>query len=581
MMKRQRIKTKLSAMVSLIITVAFLTCILACIFTFSLANREDASKYLESVVSNVSSDLTNLIEDIEYITAMPYYSDVADILIPYAHQDSHFLLSKDRTEIIHMLQFINESKSFIKNSYIAMPNGLLITRGFQDDISSWDSGTNQWLSGCDRSGALSLIPSHRTLFKGDEYAISFVRMMKDRKSHEDIAFLVLDLNMDQFQMCVPKSLPYSEQIYVYSTDGTIYYPYDAQITLDELNLVSSHRQQNNLIVEQSIGKLNLHVVGVLYPDLYTNSTFSLMKRLIAIYAVVLCLSLMIVLRFSAAFVQPINNLKEAMKRLTSREFDTHVTVQGTDELAELGNGFNWMVEQMKKMIEDINAVNEKEKRVMISLLQRQIGPHFIYNSLESMNAMALAAKQYELSNGIVALSHLMRHASGNAEDTISLHDELQFVDDYIRIQMLISGIKVVLHKSLDFSHECLLVPKFILQPLVENTFKHSGSKAEVDIYIRSAESENLLLLTIENNGAPMEKERMDQICQLLSSGEIGELDRKGKKGTALANIHMRIRLMYGEEYGLEFPPQPCSGFAILVKLPVIWPMEDENETVDY
>lgn len=567
---------KLTAVVCIIVTLAFSLCAYISWLNFNYNKREDAQKYLDTVVKNVRDGLLGLFSDIDYISTMPYYFHVVDIASKYVQEQPSYFRYEERLEVSRLLLYVAGMKDSITSVYMPLHSGRLFNMSHQSDRDWWTWAEMPWLTQCDSSGALTLIPAHQVHpFRDGIQAISFARVIKDPATQKDIAYFVVDFDVRKFNMCVPYTSLYGEQIYVVDAEGNIIFPYPSpddpqRWRRDFYELDRTKR----LVSSLSTGIQGISIIGMLPEKQYTDKSDQLLRTILLTYIVTLSGTIGLIYLMTRTFTRPLHALHDAMLQLTHRDFSIRVETKGHDEIAELAMGFNWMTEEIEKLLEETRSTGAKEKRILYYLLQKQIGPHFIYNSLETMSSMALLSGQLELADGIVALSRLMRHMSMNDEDTVYLVEELRFVEDYVYIQTMTSGTKVDLVLDVDLSHEYLLVPKFILQPLIENVYRHNGQMVRLRIRIASELMQGRLRLVIEDNGKGIQPNRLLQIQTRIEEDgdEAGENGRK--HGYALHNIHMRIRLMYGADYGLKFPEQLQGGFRLYVDLPAAWSEEE-------
>ncbi len=571
--KGATMQKKLTIAVCLIVSVAFLLCAIISYVNFTCNKMQDAQKYLDAVVGNVRDDLDRLVDDMDRLTTMPYYSGIVDVISKYAGQPPGFFSNSDRKLVARQLLYIAEMKDIVSTTYIPLVNGQIFTMNRQNESTRWSMKDLPWLAGCDEEGALSLLPYHDARYvDGGRRTVSFARVLKDTANMRNVAYIVIELGTDRFQMCVPDTARYGEKIYVLSASGGILYPYPENRTQQELlkDYYMLYRDRHLISSARTHG-MGLTVVGALTEDQYIDSRYSLIYTLLITYLCTLTCSILMIILITRTFVKPLRALRAVVQRLTQRDFDVHLDVRTNDEVGELAEGFNSMAAEIRRLLDEIQSANEKERRILYSLLQAQIGPHFIYNSLEAMSRIALSEGKYELSDGIVALSRLMRHVSDKDEDVVYLSDELRIVEDYIRVQTLASGMRVELGQDVDIAHEYLLVPKLVLQPLVENVYRHNASAKQLMIHIRSELAEGHLMLTIADNGKGSTASRLEQIRKRIED-ESQAPPAQGERhhGYALRNIHMRIVLLYGQGFGLSFPRQPRRGFVAQLCLPVLW-----------
>lgn len=283
--------------------------------------------------------------------------------------------------------------------------------------------------------------------------------------------------------------------------------------------------------------------------------------------IVVCGSLLLALAcmaVAAAFVitsgilRPVGELYEATKRVAAGDLDARARVDSKDELETLAVGFNDMAEHMQDLIGKIKEDEQRMRRADLRLLQEQINPHFLYNTLSLINWKALTAGEEEISRLTLAMSTFYRTALNRGKNTLRVEDELKNTKAYLEIQC-------AMHDG-DFDYEVRVDPEIlrceslnlILQPLVENAIVH-GIEPMVEhrgkIVIRGWEEDGSVWFSVEDNGAGMEMSEAQKILSMES------------EGYGVRNVNERIRLFYGEEYGMTVESEKGKGTAVRLHFP--------------
>lgn len=231
-----------------------------------------------------------------------------------------------------------------------------------------------------------------------------------------------------------------------------------------------------------------------------------------------------------------------------------------DELGMIHRHFDQMLLKISELIDDIYVKQLLIKDAQLKNLESQINPHFLYNTLDAIYWRSKAAKEFEISEMVEALGSLLRSSLSEYADSIPLHRELEFVDNYIKIQ------KIRFAKRMDFSSEIdpkllnLPIPKMSIQPLVENAIKYSLEEVLGNCIIRlqAQADDNTAFIRVSNTGSEID----ENILELLSEKEF----QPHGSGIGLANIDKRVKLLFGNEYGLSF--MNIDGFTVVeMKLP--------------
>ncbi len=262
----------------------------------------------------------------------------------------------------------------------------------------------------------------------------------------------------------------------------------------------------------------------------------------------------------------ITNLRDSMNQVSGGNLDVVYRVRGKDEIAQMGETFNHMVTRIDTLMKKI-AREEKEKRLVeISFLEAQINPHFVSNVLNNVTWMAKIQHADNIVPLVQSLNSMLQNVMHQEEDMILLKKELLYVKNYLRIVEYGGSFDCEVEKDIAPETENLLVLRFILQPILENAINHglAGSLSKQErIVIRSYIEEEKLILTIEDNGNGMTGEQIRRIMQEKSERQ------KHFNGIGIPNVMERIRLFFGEEYGLRYESEAGEYTRAIFTLPVV------------
>ncbi len=277
-------------------------------------------------------------------------------------------------------------------------------------------------------------------------------------------------------------------------------------------------------------------------------------------------------RVTRRITEPISALSRKVQRFGEGHFDTAPVETHITELQTLDSGFDEMARRvdalMAKQIQDQKSLHRAE----LELLQAQINPHFLYNTLDSIAILAESDRGEDVVDMVTSLSTFFRNSLSKGEDIISLAAERTQVTSYLEIQQI--RYSDILRYHIDIP-EALLdcrVPKLILQPLVENALYHGikNRRGMGTITVTGESDGGDLVLRVADNGAGMDAEQV----RILQAG----IYEDRHTGLGLVNVHKRIRLYCGEPYGLSFESEPGKGTVVSIRLPQSRPaQEEENE----
>ncbi|WP_366161213.1 sensor histidine kinase [Bacillus infantis] len=265
-------------------------------------------------------------------------------------------------------------------------------------------------------------------------------------------------------------------------------------------------------------------------------------------------------------VKPLNQLRLVMDEVEKDNFHVQVQINRKDELGRVGDSFNKMMNKINNLISDIYQKDINEKEAQLRALRAQINPHFLYNTLDAINWMAQFDKTDEVSKMTIALSRLLKSSISNNKEFIRLEEEAKYIDDYMTIQKIRFQDKIHYSMQIDEAAKNCLVPKLILQPIVENAMIHGLEKKLENGYllIKGYLKNDLLHIQIIDNGVGMDERTMSA---LLKGVYVNRDENKGT-GNGILNVQNRIKLLFGREYGLKIDSNENVGSVFEMTLPV-------------
>ena len=266
--------------------------------------------------------------------------------------------------------------------------------------------------------------------------------------------------------------------------------------------------------------------------------------------------------FSTYVLQPLKNMCAQMKKVENEDFDVQVNCKRNDEIAMLGRSFNKMSLKLKELINQVYLVNIKQKEAELAALHAQINPHFLYNTLDTIYWVSRKEKAPETGKLIEALAKLFRLSLNNGKELILLNSEVEHLKNYLVIQKKRYGNSIKF--SLDIEEELLdcKVLKLILQPLLENAIVHGIDKKEGkgNINVTIKKSDGNIIYEIVDDGIGID---VDEAYSLL------ENTTESNKGIGIKNINDRLKLSFGDQYGLQFFHAEGGGTKVVVLHPYI------------
>lgn len=275
--------------------------------------------------------------------------------------------------------------------------------------------------------------------------------------------------------------------------------------------------------------------------------------------------------FSRTFTKPIINLSSQMRTLTLHDYTCVKPQSRQDEIGVLQDSFGIMVERNQKLIAQEYQSKIEKRNAQIRALQAQINPHFMYNTLQVIGGMALKKQAVEIYNITVALGDIMRYSLNFSREMVTIREEIQYLRSYLSIQNQRFNNRIAFNLDIPEDVMLCLIPKLILQPILENSFEYAFTEKagnwEIELKGSITTSGDLLLI-ISDNGQGISPERLQEIQEKLSYDAERALNRGSHIG--LGNVDSRIRLKFpGEGYGVTISSELNKGATIKILMKAV------------
>lgn len=262
--------------------------------------------------------------------------------------------------------------------------------------------------------------------------------------------------------------------------------------------------------------------------------------------------------FTRFFTRKIEALTENMNQVNRGSREVTVFSDTEDEIGVLVNSFRRMMDEINRLIDEVYVNRIARKEFELKALQAQINPHFLYNTLSSINWMAIRSNQKEISKVTLALSTFYRTALSKGEDIVSVGTCIKNIEAYIEIQLILHDYDFSVQWEIDETVSDEKMPKLLLQPIVENALEHGldlKEDGEKCLQISLGQDEKDVILTVKDNGMGMEQEKAEALITYQA------------KGYGLKNVNDRICLMYGEDYKIRITSKIGEGTSVQMRIP--------------
>lgn len=329
------------------------------------------------------------------------------------------------------------------------------------------------------------------------------------------------------------------------------------------------RQQYRAIGEEMAN--NWKIVAAIPVSDYQREIANLRNTTFFVTVILFFFTVFFAWSISRSISKPIHDLTLAMTRFGNGELNVRCKASTNDEVGLCAETFSRMAENIGQLIQKVYEEQLMKREAELKTLRMQINPHFLYNTLDTINWMARANGSKDICVMVKSLGDLMR-AAINGGDFVSIREEIKNLKNYLTIQEYRYKDKFQTFFEIEANTEEVFIPKMILQPLVENAIYHGIEPLFEQGYIRisTAIKDQLLQIDVCDNGAGMSEETVQQ----LMNGK--ETPSTGKESIGIQNVIKRIKKLYGEEYGLIITSDYGEGTTVRIEIPAAHKIDTDN-----
>ncbi|MFF2091545.1 sensor histidine kinase [Paenibacillus sp. NPDC058174] len=578
--KFKSIQTNIAAAIACLI---LLTAVLLGVMSYQLSAssvRETAQDYTAELIRQVNANIQTYITSMENISQLALNNE--DVRAFVAADSS--AIEDDGRKVSDYFQSIIVSRKDIASINVFGYNGRFVSDRKDAELNPNISLKEQeWYVNAQKAaGRIVVSSSHvQPVFK-DEYGwvVSLSRELWSQDQKKALGVLLVDLNFSVINDTL-NNIDLSKRGYVFIVDSAGNIVYHPQQQLVYSNLKSERIDE---VLKQGSGSFELDeggqrriytvqdtgfgwkIVGVSYTAELIANEREMQLSFVAAGIFCLLVGLLLAYFISRNLSKPIKQLQEHMKKVEKGTFDIRVPIENPKEIASLARSFNLMVVRIEELMNQVVQEQEFKRKSELSALQSQINPHFLYNTLDSIIWMAEGKKSEEVVLMTSALAKLFRASISRGQELVSIRTEIEHVANYLTIQKMRYTDKLDFRIDVEPGIMQYRTLKVLLQPLLENAIYH-GIKNKVgtgEIIVSGFQSEGSIWFRVSDNGVGMSEDALRTVLEPRKSDH-------ESKGVGVVNVHERIQLYFGKEYGLFYDSTPGEGTTVLVRIAVIDP----------
>lgn len=555
-------------------------------YNFTQEATITAEENIGAVIKALSSNFEANLRDIDYVTALvsnKVRTSSNDCLIRY-------LTTKDDTAAL--VSDLQESQKYLSNrcSFKTYLNGLAVynfdgrTCSYGITTPFYEVESKAWyqeiISG---NSTVVYVPPHKYSETQptpiNSQVFSIVRPVYDNQGNKiglvkaDIKTALLDTmfdihSMNGYRLCVIEN---ESKALIYSADNTI----EFSTGLFEENVVS--RQGSFHEIVDGIEYLAVYVasevapwtvVGIVEQDTVISGFIQVRGQMLTMVSVCIIVFILCAVFVTRYITRDLRRLTNAVAAVNNENLSFNIEIKSKDEVETLYKQIGFMLNRIQDLIVDIRKKESEKRQAEMQMLSMQINPHFMHNTLHTIKVLAVMQGVQNIETVSDAFSNML-HLNLDPREFISIAEERDYLLDYIHIQEYRYAGRFTHHISISGNVEQCMVPKLLIQPIVENALEHglSSTQTEEKVYIRIFDEDGMLKILVKNSGEPFKRSLLDGVYYRgRESSHIG-----------LANIERRIKLLFGDKGALKI----YSDMGLFTIVEVTIPMIFREEVGEY
>lgn len=533
--------------------------------------NDEMSNISNNIIQNVSKNTSDAINRVDVITESfeTYFQGsytVLDDLKKYRNKNSGYTsydLYETRNNMGFICRQILYQNSYVNGIYIFTPSGENIGYGNVDVKLGYTPFQDKWYKDtvAMRGDIFISDLSAKNFFIYPRPSITFSRALYDVYTKEFLGVLVIDCSPEIFSFTENDNLSNVSSISIQKDNGSTLYK--SQIMQSKSSeTLKKHLVQYPITIYVTLDKAKLY------------SNFGFTKMLVITIVFIFALILLIISFYlSKNLTHPITALSEIMRKHDTRILaESQKYLNRNDEIGCLYNEYNNMIEEINTYIKDQYQNKLITLDAQMKALEAQINSHFLYNTLETINSLAEIEGIDSISSMSLALGSMFRYSIKTESELVTIQSECEHMENYITIQKIRFDGNFQFFNRIDSSLRNFKVLKLILQPVVENSFKHGIEQSSekgtitVDAYLK----ENNVFIIVSDDGAGIPTDKLKEIREKLADNpEFKDLGRRNRQSIGIKNINSRIQLYYGKTYGISIYSEEHKGTTVVIKLPAI------------
>lgn len=581
---RSSIQMILSLSFTAVAVIGMLFLGVALLLRFSSSANTMAADNTKRILSQVNFNLDRYLHNMMQVSDTVYYRVVKNADLEQQEKKEELqnalelLYAKDRDVLVSLAIFDRDGGLIAATPLADLKNSVMPSR------EEWFTTAMERIENMHFS-----TPHVQNLFIDPDiryhWVVSLSRQVElTRGGRTQSGVLLVDMNFSRIeQICKDISLANGQgYLYLIDSEGEIIYHPRQQLIYaglqEENNIVAAdysdgtHTEtflsQRRQVTIKTVGYTGWKLVGVVPAETLRDNYSQLLWFALFMVFFSIFLLVFVNLRLSEWITAPMKKLDHAVRELEKGKETVDFDVNGPYEIAHLSRSIQSMVSTMRHLMDDILQQEEEKRRSELNVLQSQINPHFLYNTLDSVVWMTENGRTQEAVIMLTALARFFRISLSRGSNIITLADELEHAKHYLTIQKMRYKNKFTADITVEPGIEGLYTIKLIIQPILENAIYHGMEYADGDgqINVHAFRSQDNVIIEVSDNGPGMSEETVERLLRPDWSAATA-----GSKGSGIGfrNVHQRLQLYFGSDYGLTIISEPDNGTVVRICIPAL------------
>jgi two-component system sensor histidine kinase YesM len=551
----------------------------------AVSNAHESLLLIDSSVTNVLKSMLSIANYVQLNSDMTTYFKMLASGDAYAGSDDPYVKFNDTKRINDQLDSIASvgEKYYVT---VLLTNGTNFITYPQTEYNPMDFKKEAWFAKLETQGGFQSywIGATPTVFKSEKsvnpFQVSVVRTLR-RESTSIYGYVIVTAMENQLNHYFKQMVTNEDVMIIDGSNKILSHKNPAKIgqiidlKQNDENKTSDILPVNGikvLVTELPIALTDWHIISLRPYNQAIVDINAIFSHVFIFQLISFFVFLMLLIYLVRTFTKPLVQLGKVVSMVQRGNLIIRSGIRGPDEIGRLGYSFDQMLDKVEEMIVEVSETQARKRKAEFAMLQAQINPHFLFNVLNSIRMKVMRRGDQESAHMIGTLSKLLRMTITHEENQITLYEEIELLTHYMKLMNMRQREAVELVYELPKEAFLIKVPRFFLQPIVENALIHGLNRSAGRIVIEARIEASILILTIQDNGIGMDEASLAAINTKILSGVVYLVDEASIEGHhagfALPNVNERMKMTFGEQFRMVVESERNAGTMITMRIPL-------------